>query len=188
MNVIFLAGVHGVGKGYLGAPVAATLGMLHCTASQLIRDEKGRKTWSADKLVADVDDNQLALINAVNRRRESTASMLLDGHFVLRSGAGGLIRLDTDVFSRLRLSGVILLCDDSKIIAARLARRDGVSTSSESVAELASEEESHARAICCSLHIPLTVVNSATEIELKAAVVRLLAGTPKEDWHFFNCS
>lgn len=182
MNVIFLAGVHGVGKGYLGAPVATTLGMVHCTASQLIRDEKGRATWSADKLVADVDDNQLALINAVNRRRESTHTMLLDGHFVLRSGAGGLIRLDTDVFSSLRLSGVILLCDDAKVIAARLACRDGVSTSSESVAELAAEETAHARAVCCSLDIPLTVVNSPTEIQIMDAVVRLLAEAP--DHHF----
>lgn len=131
-------------------------------------------TWSADKLVADVDNNQLALINAVNRRRESTRTMLLDGHFVLRSGAGGLIRLDTDVFSSLRLSGVILLCDDAKIIAARLACRDGISTSSESVAKLAAEEAVHARAVCRSLDIPLTVVNSPTEMQLKAAVVRLL--------------
>lgn len=179
MNVIFLAGVHGVGKGFLGAPVATSLGMTHCTASQLIRDEKGRATWGADKLVADVDDNQLALINAVNRCRESTHTMLLDGHFVLRSGAGELIRLDTDVFSNLRLSAVILLCDDAKVIAARLVCRDGVSTSSESVAELAAEEEVHARAVCCSLDIPLIVVNSPTEMQLMDAVVRLLADAPE---------
>lgn len=175
MNVIFLAGVHGVGKGYLGAPVATSLGMAHCTASQLIRDEKGQATWSADKLVADVDDNQLALINAVNRHRASTRTMLLDGHFVLRSGAGGLIRLDTDVFSSLRLSGVILLCDDAKIIAARLANRDGVSMRSDSVAELASEEATHARAICRSLDIPLTIIESPTKALLMDAVTCLLS-------------
>ena len=175
MNVVFLAGVHGVGKGYLGIPVASSLGIVHCTASQLIRDEKGRATWWEDKLVAEVDDNQLALISAVNRRRESTRTMLLDGHFVLRGGAGGLIRLATDVFSSLRLSGVILLCDDAEVIAARLASRDGVSTSSESIAELAAEEAAHARAVCCTLDIPLIVVDSPTEMQLMDAVVRLLA-------------
>lgn len=175
MNVIFLAGVHGAGKGYLGVPVAASLGIVHCTASQLIRDERGRATWGKDKLVADVDDNQLALINAVNRRRESTRTMLLDGHFVLRGGAGGLIRLATDVFSSLRLSGVILLCEDAKVIGARLASRDGVSTSSESIAELAAEEAAHARAVCCSLDIPLIVIDSPSEMQLTNAVVQLLA-------------
>lgn len=181
MNLIFLAGVHGVGKGFLGAPVATTLGIVHCTASQLIRDEKGRATWGLDKLVADVDDNQLALIKAVNRYRESSRTMLLDGHFVLRSGAGGLIRLDTDVFSGLRLSGVILLCDDSEIISARLACRDGVSMSPAYIAELAAEEADHARSVCCALDIPLTVINSPTERQLRAAIVRLLADAPDRD-------
>lgn len=107
--------------------------------------------------------------------------MLLDGHFVLRSGSGGLIRLDTDVFSSLRLSGVILLCDDAKVIAARLACRDGVSTSSDSVTELAAEEKAHAVAVCHSLDIPLTIVNSPTEMQLMDAVVRLLAHAPELD-------
>lgn len=35
MSVIFLAGVHGVGKGFLGAPVAKDFGVSHFTASQL---------------------------------------------------------------------------------------------------------------------------------------------------------
>ncbi|WP_071849938.1 ATP-binding protein [Duganella sp. HH105] len=179
MNVIFLAGVHGVGKGYLGAPVAASLNIVHCTASQLIRDEKGRATWGGDKLVADVDDNQVALINAVNRQRASTRTILLDGHFVLRGMGGGLIRLAIDVFSSLRLSGVILLCDDAETIAARLASRDGVSTSSESIAELAAEEAAHARAICCALEIPLIVVDSPTEMHLMDAVMKLLAVPPE---------
>lgn len=49
MSVIFVAGVHGVGKGYIGIPVAVALGINHFTASQLIREEKGRATWGIDK-------------------------------------------------------------------------------------------------------------------------------------------
>jgi adenylate kinase len=58
MSVIFLAGVHGVGKGFLGAPVANALGISHFTASQLIREEKGQATWGKDKKTFDLDDNQ----------------------------------------------------------------------------------------------------------------------------------
>ena len=58
MSVIFLSGVHGVGKGFLGAPAARALGMDHLTASQLIREEKGRVTWETDKRVSEVDDNR----------------------------------------------------------------------------------------------------------------------------------
>lgn len=177
MNVIFLAGVHGVGKGYLGAPVAAALGIVHCTASQLIRDEKGRTTWGGAKLVTEVEDNQLALIQAVNLRRDSGSTVLLDGHFVLRSATGGIVRLATNVFYRLRLSGVILLCDDAEVIADRLVGRDGISTSPKSIAELAAEETAHAHVVCCALRIPLTVIESPSEALLMDAVTRLLAET-----------
>ena len=50
-------------------------------------------------------------------------------------------------------------------------------SSLESVAELAAEEAAHARAVCCSLDIPRTVVNFPTEMPLMDAVVRPLADT-----------
>jgi len=176
MKTIFLAGVHGVGKGHLGALVAASLDIVHCTASQLIRDEKGRATWGQDKAVVDVDDNQVALISAVSRLRKTNPNILLDGHFVLRGRAGDLIRLSADVFSRLDLSGVILLCDDPKIIARRLTNRDGVPATAESIAELAVEEAAHAQSICALLEIPLTVIDTPTEMQIMDAVARMLAG------------
>lgn len=175
MSVIFLAGVHGVGKGYLGAPVAKLLGINHCTASQLIREEKGHATWGKDKLVAEVDDNQLALIRAVERRRESGQKTLLDGHFVLRGASRDLIRLPAAVFSGLHLMGVILLTEKTETIAKRLADRDGVSTSPASIAELAAEEAAHAQNICGALKLPLTVVPSPSERALADAVAQLLA-------------
>ena len=69
MSVIFLAGVHGVGKGFLGAPVASSMGIAHLTASRLICEENGQATWGLDKKTSDLDDNQLALIRAVSQRR-----------------------------------------------------------------------------------------------------------------------
>src|SRR4051794_30012125 len=120
MSVIFLAGVHGVGKGYLGMPVAKALGICHFTASQLIREEKGQATWGTDKKVADLDDNQLALIRAVAQKRITDGDILLDGHFMLRNSEGTLTPLEQSVFAQLKLSGVILLTEDTNIIVGRL--------------------------------------------------------------------
>lgn len=174
MSVIFLAGVHGVGKGYLGVPVAASLGMAHYTASQLIRDEKGRPTWGNDKLTPELQDNQRALIRAVARHRKSGKEMLLDGHFVLRNAAGVSVRLGEDVFSNLHLSGTILLIDDAKTIAARLLSRDGIFTAPDSIAELATEETAHAHDVCSALKIPLIIVNTPNKAALTNAIIQLL--------------
>lgn len=175
MSVIFLAGVHGVGKGFLGAPVAKSLEMDHLTASQLIRQEKGRTTWSEDKRVAEVDDNQLALIRAVTRLHESRKRILLDGHFVLRNTSGEPTKLPLDVFAQLRLAGAIVLTEEAAIISQRLAGRDGIQSSSNAIAELAAAEASHAENVCRTLKIPLTIIHSPSESSLMDGITGLLA-------------
>ncbi len=174
MSVIFLTGVHGVGKGFLGVPAAMSLGMDHCTASQLIREEKGHATWGVQKRVAEIDDNQLALIRAVNRRREVGRNLLLDGHFVLRDTFGNFVRLDKDIFADLRLNGVILLTDSAQVIAERLASRDGIVKKSEDIAELAVEVNSHVVNVCDELSIPMTILHSTNTIILAKAISEML--------------
>lgn len=174
MSVIFLAGVHGVGKGFVGAPVARVLGVSHFTASQLIREEKGQATWRTDKKTSDLDDNQLALIRAIRQRRLSHNSILLDGHFVLRNAQGTLTPLEAEVFKELCLSGVILLTEDSNVIARRLATRDKAETDIDAISELAEAESAHAQAVCRELDLPLTVIHAPTEKSVGDAMRRLL--------------
>lgn len=175
MSVIFLAGVHGVGKGFLGTPVAKAVGISHFTASQLIREEKGLATWGTDKKTSALDDNQQALIRAVSQRRLIHPSILLNGHFVLRNEQGILTPLETMVFRELHLTGVILLTEESSIIASRLAMRDGGVTDVFAISDLAEAESAHARAVCHELGLPLTVLHSPTEESVSAAIERLIA-------------
>ena len=174
MSIIFLAGVHGVGKGYLGSLVADELKILHRTASQLIREEKGRDTWDKEKLVVDVEENQLALILAINRLCETNETVLLDGHFVLRDKDGKFVRIAQDVFAELNLAQVIVLSEDSHLIAERIKLRDGLAVTAASVAALAVEEESHAHDICRALGIKLTLLKSPDGPILKRVVSRIL--------------
>jgi adenylate kinase len=174
MSVIFLAGVHGVGKGFLGAPVASSMGVAHLTASQLIREEKGQATWGLDKKTSDLDDNQLALIRAVAQRRLTHPSILLDGHFVLRDAQGVLTPLATSVFKELHLTGVILLTEDESIIASRLALRDKGTPDFQAISELAAAELKHAQAVCTELKLPFTQIHAPTLASLTDAVTTLL--------------
>ncbi len=175
MSIIFLAGVHGVGKGFLGTPVAKALGISHFTASQLIREERGQATWRTDKKTSALEDNQQALIRAVSQRRLIHSNILLDGHFVLRNEQGILTPLETMVFRELHLTGVILLTEESNIIASRLAVRDGGVADVFATSDLAEAESAHARAVCHELELPLIVVHSPTEDSLGIAIERLVA-------------
>lgn len=173
MKVIFLSGIHGVGKSYLGSLVANKLSMLHFTASQLIREEKGHENWGSNKRVLDIDENQNCLIRSLRRRREEGQHILLDGHFVLKDKDGNLNRISEDVFEKFDLSGVILLTEDEHVISTRLALRDGVQNEIQTLRDFAAEEELHAKTICNALRLPLTTIRSANVETMERAIVAL---------------
>ena len=169
--VIFLAGVHGVGKTFLGRAAAEKLGLRYATASSLIRDELGGKeSWSKSKRTRNVESNQEALISAVLRILEDgDVTLVLDGHFVLRNGAGNLIPIPSDVFKRLRLKSAILLEDPASVVAVRLRER-GVHQSLDNISELADAELRNAKHLCEEIGISLTRLVSPSKEEFFSAL------------------
>lgn len=167
---MFLAGIHGVGKGFLGAAVSSSVGITHLTASQLIREEKGQATWGVDKKTCNLEGNQLSLIRALGQRRLSHKNILLDGHFVLRDAQGILNPLEATVFKAMNLTGVILLTEAASVIAGRLASRDKVIPNVQEIYELAEAELAHAQIVCKELALPLTEIHAPTLASLEAAI------------------
>ena len=151
--IIFVAGIHGVGKTFLGAPVAQKLGIRHATASQLIREERGLQSWGADKRVSGLDENQAALVSATKRLSSSGQKLLLDGHFVLRGTNGEFNEIDTQVFRDLQISAVLLLEADIDVVIERLRARGDTSWTSSELRILAEHEEAHARHVSSALGI-----------------------------------
>lgn len=151
--IIFVAGIHGVGKTFLGAPAAQQLGIRHATASQLIREERGLQSWGADKRVSGLDENQAALISATRRLHYSGQQLLLDGHFVLRGTNGEFNEIDPQVFRDLQIGAVLLLEADIDVVIERLGARGDTSWTSSELRTLAECEETHARRVSSALGI-----------------------------------
>lgn len=168
--IVFVGGIHGVGKTYLGAPAAKHLGIRHATASQLIREERGLQTWGADKRVAGIDENQAALISAIARMRAGGQRLLLDGHFVLRSPDGSLTEVDVQVFRDLQMGAVLLLATDIEVVLGRLRERGDHSWSESELQLLAEREEAHARLVATELGLPLKHLVSPTREEFVDAL------------------
>ena len=75
--MIFVTGIHGVGKTFFSQKLATKLGVKSYTASKLISDESSKVT----KKVYDVDTNQKILIRALKEIKAS--QYILDGHVCL---------------------------------------------------------------------------------------------------------
>ena len=76
--MIFISGIHAVGKGYFCGLVKKELGIEAYSASDLIAKARNAG-FSSDKLVADIEENQQYLLAAVQELRESGTDFILDG-------------------------------------------------------------------------------------------------------------
>jgi len=159
--VIFLAGVHGVGKTSLCSRLSDDLGIVSISASQLIKQHMQGQTWQIDKKTSTVFDNQQRLITATREFGLKNKQFLLDGHFALLDQNGEIVEIELEVFSRLNLSAVICVVDNPQAIAERLESRDQVKWSVDLVTNLQSAERAGALYFCSKTNTPLLVVDAS---------------------------
>jgi adenylate kinase len=169
--LIFIAGAHGVGKGYLCEKYKAECNVTYKSASEIIR-ESGNITLPANKLATDLDRNQLILISALESLLKNEEKILLDGHFCLIQKNGEVIKLTKTIFKHLNIDGVILLENDSNTIKKRIIERDGNEPPYD-IELLSQMEKENALLICKELNIPIKILNSSTLDEFKNAMSEL---------------
>jgi adenylate kinase len=118
---VFVGGVHAVGKTFVLQPVCGELGVRHATASQLIKEQRGLANWTVSRQVDDVDENQRALVAAVQRLDEGGETVVLDGHFVLRRGVDIHEKIGVETFAQLMVQGVIENPEETECELERMA-------------------------------------------------------------------
>ncbi|HEK0327137.1 ATP-binding protein [Proteus mirabilis] len=166
--LIFIAGVHGVGKGYLCEKYVESNQAIHKSASQLIR-EYGQIELPTSKLTENIDKNQIILLAAIDSLTQNGCMLLLDGHFALVSKDGIITAIETDVFERLNPDGVILLQNNIDLITQRISERDG-GTIKYDINSLIEREKNNAEKICADLDIPLKEIYSASIKDFSNAI------------------
>lgn len=117
---IFIAGVHGVGKGTYATKIMHSK-FTHYSCSDLIH--KMNKQVYAEKIVEDINDNQYILNNAINLFVKEK-DVIYDGHFVLINNNRELEKIPMEVYRKMDLSEIIVLIAEPYIIKNRLIKRD----------------------------------------------------------------
>ncbi len=161
MTLIFLGGVHGVGKTSMCADVVEKFDLKVVGASAIIRAEREYPSSDTRTSVANVGGNQGLLVRGVHRLvTDAPGRYLMDGHFALRTFAGSIEEIGAEVFKAIGVSGLICLFDDPAAIAQRLAARDGVVPKVSAIAELQSAELRSAELVSRTLGLRLKVVQA----------------------------
>lgn len=122
-NIIFIGGVHGVGKGTICNEIAIQANIIHITASQVL---KWNEISSIDnKLVSNISSTQERLLHGLKNLIEKDKEYLLDGHFCLLNSNGIPSRINEDTFDQINPKAIAIVIDSVEKIAKRLETRDG---------------------------------------------------------------
>lgn len=162
-SMIFMGGIHGVGKSTNCENIFRPAGY-HCvTASSLLAQHEEMN--DIGKIVNDVSRNQNIILGQLQARKESYPRVLMDGHFTLINKNGEIEPIELEVFRHINAHRLILIKDNPKFVTERLRRRDSSEWSVDFVSHFQRQEEDHARRISNELGIPLEVfTNSKSDI------------------------
>lgn len=160
-NIVFVGGIHGVGKGKFCAEVATNLKYIHLTASEVIK-------WSEisaenNKAVKDLTKTQDRLLTNLKKIVEQDQQYLLDGHFCLLDNNDKPQKIPLSTFVDISPQKLILIYEDISVIKDRLKVRDAKNYNKEILQEFQNLERSYAREISLKLNIPLLELKSTSD-------------------------
>ena len=155
-GVIFIAGAYGTGKTTIAEQLSKDFGLPCFQASELIT-AVNKEAYGKKKDVSDVGDNQKILADSVNALLDKYDIILLTGHFAIFDKNRQVVRIPTDVFSKINLSAIILLEAPQEKIMMHLGKRDAVEYSTAEISELVTAERELATGVATQIKVPLYI-------------------------------
>ena len=170
--LIFLAGVHGTGKGHFCERLLRISSWQYLSASALLKWSE----YAADpknKEVMSIPDTQQRLLAGLEKACLPGGRYLLDGHLTLLDREGQVTRIDRQVFERIQPKAIILKTESAGVVQERLNARDGRTYSLALIERMLSEESIYAKELASHLKAPLFEINAMNEEEMLAVVGNL---------------
>lgn len=153
-GVIFIGGIHGVGKTSLCNEISSQTGLQHFSASNLIQRLRNTYHDSANKVVKDIGGNQELLVTAINQYIGNNTITLLDGHFCLLGSTSKVTRISKEAFNDISPIAIIVLYDTITNISSKISSRDGVKYDVNLLSSFQNDEVNYSKHIANTLNIP----------------------------------
>lgn len=154
-KIIFIGGIHGVGKSTLCKRVSQNLGLETYSSGEIIK--RGEDLTNKD--VYRIESNQNILLEGLKIILRQRDTILLDGHFVLITSDGKISKISLNTFRDISPVAIIMLEDEPSRIADRLFRRDMKQYSPSILSHLQDEEITYSDEVSKVLKIPYLKVH-----------------------------
>jgi adenylate kinase len=152
-NLVFIGGIHGVGKGTVCRKVCTETNLVRITASDVLKwDEISEPN---DKKVDSILDTQKRLITGLSKVIKDNETYLLDGHFCLFNSKGEVEKIPKDVFKQINPKLVVIVTADVEQIQKRLKKRDNKTYGLEILRKMQITEIEYSKEIALMLNVTL---------------------------------
>jgi adenylate kinase len=158
-NVIFIGGIHGVGKSTICQHVCRELNMEYLSASEVLKwedineDEKNKK-------VEDIPFTQNRLITGLKNTLQKDKNYLLDGHYCLLNKDNEVENISLDTFTQINPRILVLILGEITDIKKRLEIRDNKLYEYKLLEHLQNSELDYAKYLSEILNVPLHIGKS----------------------------
>jgi adenylate kinase len=160
-KIIFIGGIHGVGKGTLCEKIASQLDLTHLSSSKLIK--WAEISSDKNKTVENIDETQNRLTSALNSFTKEKKEYLLDGHFCLLNSNNIPTVVPTETFIKINPIAIIIATEKEEIIQQRLKNRDNISNDLELLRKFQMKEIERGREIAKKMNIEIIISKGSLE-------------------------
>jgi adenylate kinase len=163
-KIIFVGGIHGVGKTWLCQRLGDTMAIDHFSASQLIMNLKDDKSYDTNKSVKNISGNQDILLNAIKKYIGLDVPAVLDGHFCLLNSKHEIEQIPMETFIGIEPIAIIVLYDAIENISQKISGRDGIIYDYDLLSYFQDEEIKYSKYVAEYLRVPYLTFNMTEDI------------------------
>lgn len=157
-RIIFIGGIHGVGKGTICKKISSECSIPHFSASQLLKWHE--ISARENKLVDDFATTQERLLFGIDEHILPGTIALLDGHFCLLNSEGIPEKIADETFLKINPIAIGVVIEDVIVVKQRLEARDSKEYHLEILQQMQEMEVEHANNIASTLQIPIFLISS----------------------------
>lgn len=155
-RVLFVCGIHGVGKTVFAKKMSRKLGLKYYLASELIQ-KRAKYQVEKYKCAPQILDNQAFLLEALSEITDK--NYILDGHLCLINDQNEVERISCEIFLEMDIECIYLVVDTPRHIQQHLKNRDGVDWNLELLDSFQLEEIEYAKYLAEEKSIPLKIID-----------------------------
>ncbi|WP_433811387.1 ATP-binding protein [Flavobacterium johnsoniae] len=155
-NIIFVGGIHGVGKSTICQEICNDLELGYLSASDLINWQKLNSDFQ-NKTVHNIIQTQDRLILALENNIKKDLYYVLDGHYCLLNKENTIVNIPLQTFKLINPCSLNVILGNSIEIKDRLEKRDGRIYSLDLLEKLQENELNYAKYLSKNLGVSLNI-------------------------------